>query len=90
MDGVWELDSDTPITRILGGYGERAIISHGVEDGNDFTDRVVSRRNCYLLIIGIRVHISRIHGVEHALIGSKQHSHRSDGWVPILVLVDPF
>ena len=69
MDGVWELDSDTPITRILGGYGERAIISHGVEDGNDFTDRVVSRRNCYLLVIGVRNHISRIYVVEHDLIG---------------------
>ena len=70
--------------------GERGIISHDVEDGNDFTDRVVSRRNRYLLVIGVRDHISRIHVVEHDLIGSKQDSHGSDGWVPILVLIDPF
>ena len=41
-----ELNSDTPITRGLGRCGERGI-SHGVEDGNDFTDRVVTRRDCY-------------------------------------------
>ena len=43
---MWGLNPDTPITRSLRRYGERGI-SHGVEDGNDFTDRVVTRRDCY-------------------------------------------
>ena len=46
MDGMGELNPDTSITRSLSRYGKRGI-SHGVEDGNDFTDRVVSRRDCY-------------------------------------------
>ena len=46
IDGVGELNSNTTITRCLGRYRERSI-SHGVEDGNDFTDRVVTRRDCY-------------------------------------------
>ena len=60
-DGVGEMDPDTPITRSLRRYGECGIIRHGVEDGNDFTDRVVSRRDRLLLVIRVRDHISRIH-----------------------------
>ena len=41
-----ELNLEISITRGLGRYRERSI-SHGVEDGNDFTDRVVSGRDCY-------------------------------------------
>ena len=78
IDGVGELDPDTTITRCLGRYGERGI-SHGVEDGNDFTDRVVTRMDRYLLVIRVREHISRIHVVENAIIGSEQDSHGSDG-----------
>ena len=63
-----ELNSDTPITRGLGRCGERGI-SHGVEDGIDFTDRVVSGRDRSLLVIRVRDHISKIHVVENALIG---------------------
>ena len=63
-----ELNPDTPITQCLGGYGTRSI-SHGVEDGNDFTDRVITRRDRYLLVIRVRDHISKIHIVEYALIG---------------------
>ena len=48
MDGVGGLNPEISITRILRRYGKRGI-SHGVEDGNDFTDRVVSRRDCYSL-----------------------------------------
>ena len=58
IDGVGELNPDTPTTRSLRRYGERGIISHGVEHGNDFTDRVVNRTNCYLLVIRVRDHIS--------------------------------
>ena len=65
IDGVGELNSDTTITRCLGRYGERGIISHGVEHGNDFTDRVVSRRDCLLLVIRVRNHISKIHVGEY-------------------------
>ena len=76
------------ITRSLHRYRERRI-SHGVENGNDFTDRVVTRRDCYLLVIGVGDHIGRIDVVEHALIGCEQDSDGSDGWVPILVRIHP-
>ena len=90
MNGMQGLDPDTTITRSLRVYGEHSI-SHGVEDGNDFTDRVVSRKDCYLLVIGVCDHIGRrIDVVEHDLIGCEQDSDGSDDWVPILVGVDPF
>ena len=63
-----ELDPDTPISRSLRRYQERSI-SHSVEDGSDLTDRVVTRTNCYILVIRVRDHISKIHIVENALIG---------------------
>ena len=50
IDGGGGLNPDTSITRGLRRYGKHGI-SHGVEDGNDFTDRVVSRRDCLLLVI---------------------------------------
>ena len=78
MDGMGELNPDTPITRSLRRYGKRGI-SHGVEDGNDFTDCVVSRRDRLLLVIRVRDHISRIHVGEYDLIGSEQDSDGSDG-----------
>ena len=62
------LNPEISITRSLGRYGKHGI-SHGVEDGNDFTDRVVTRRNCLLLVIRVREHISKIHVVENAFIG---------------------
>ena len=82
------LNPDTPITRGLGGYHQCGI-GHGVEDGNDFTDRVVSRRDCLLLVIRVREHISKIHIVEYDLIGSEQDCDRSDGWISMLVRIDP-
>ena len=84
------LDPDTPITRSLRRYRERGIISHGIKHGNDLTDRVVSRRNCYLLVIAVRDYISEIHVVEHDLIGCEQDNDGSDGWFPIRVRVDHF
>ena len=87
---VWGLDPDTSIIRSLGGYRDWSV-SNGVEQNNNYTDRVVIRRNHSLLIIGVRDYIGRrIHVIEHDLIGSKQDSDGSDGWVPILVWVDPF
>ncbi|CBK20395.2 uncharacterized protein [Blastocystis hominis] len=47
---MWGLDINTSITRSLRRYRERSI-GHGVEDGIDLTDRVVSRRNHYLFVI---------------------------------------
>ena len=76
------------ISRSLRRCGERGI-SHGVEDDNDFIDRVVSRTNCYLLVIGVGDHISKIHVVEYDLIGSEQDSDGSDGWISMLVRIDP-
>ena len=63
-------------------------ISHGVEDGNDFTNRAVTMRDRLLLVIGVHDHISKIHVGEHDLIGCEQDSHRSDDWVLILGLTD--
>ena len=62
------LNPDTPITRSLRRYGERSI-SYGIEDGNDFTDRVVPKRDRSFLVVGVRFHIVRIHIVEHELTG---------------------
>ena len=89
MDRIWGLDPDVPVTQSLDGYRECGV-SHGVGHGDDFSDRVETRRDRYFLVIGIRDHIVRIHVVEHGLIGSDQDSDGSDGWVPILVRVDPF
>ena len=43
---MWGLNPEISITRSLRRYGKHGI-SHGVEDGNDFTDRVVTKRDCY-------------------------------------------
>ena len=62
------LNPDASVTRILGRYGEWSI-SRGIEYGNGFADRVVTRRDRSLLVIGVRDHISRrIHVVEHEKI----------------------
>ena len=74
---MWGLDPDTLITGSLGGYRKRGF-SHGVEDGNDFSNRVVSRSHS-LLVINVRHHIGRIYVVEHHLIGCDQNSDGSDG-----------
>ena len=68
IDGVWGLNPEISITRCLGRYRERSI-SHSVEHGINFTDRVVSRRDRSLLVIRVRDHIGKIHVVENALIG---------------------
>ena len=61
--------------------------SHGIEQGNDLPECVITRRDCHSLIIAVSNHIRRIHVVKHSLglLGSKQDSHGSDGWIPILV-----
>ena len=89
IHGIKGLVREISISRCLGRYGERGIISDGVEDGNDFTDRVVTRMDRLLLVIRVRDHISKIHVVENDLIGSEQDSDESDGWVPMLVRIDP-
>ena len=88
IDGVGELNPDTLTTRSYRKYQEPSV-SHRIGDGIDFTDRVVNRRDRYLLVIRVRDHISRIHVVEYDLIWSKKDSDGSDGWVPILVRIDP-
>ena len=54
------------------------------------TDRVVSMRNRYLLVIPYCDHINRIYIVEHDLIECEQDSYGSDVGVPTLVRVDLF
>ena len=83
-----ELNPDTLTTRSFRKYQEPSV-SHRIGDGIDFTDRVVNRRNSYLFVIRVRDHISKIHVVENDLIGSEQDSDESDGWIPILVRIDP-
>ena len=85
---MWGLNPEISITRILRRYGKHGV-SHGVEHGNDFIYRVVSRNNCYLLVIRVRDNISKIHVVENDLIGSEQDSDESDGWISMLVRIDP-
>ena len=63
-----ELNPDTLTTRSLRKYQEPSV-SYRIGDGIDFTDRVVTRTNCYLLVIRVRDHISNIYVVENALIG---------------------
>ena len=63
-------------------------MSYGVENSNDFSDRVETRSRS-LVAIGVRHHFGRIHIVEHDLIGCEHYSDGSDGWVPILVPLDP-
>ena len=63
-----ELNPDTPLTRSLRKYQEPSV-SHRIGDGNDFTDRIVNRTNCYLLVIRVLDHIRKIHVVENAIIG---------------------
>ena len=63
-------------------------MSYGVENSNDFSDRLETRSSS-LVVIGVRHHIGRIHIVEHDLIGCEQDSDGSDVWVPILVLFVP-
>ena len=85
---MWGLNPEISITRSFRRYGKRGI-SHGVEDGNDFTDRVITRRDRSLLVIRVRDHIGKIHVVENAFIGCEQDSDGSDGWIPIFVRIDP-
>ena len=83
---MWRLNPDTAERRGIRGYGECSI-GHGIEQGNDLTDRVVTSRDRYLLIIRIRNNVRCVNVVEHELVWSKQESHGSDVGVPILVRI---
>ena len=65
--------------------------SHGIEEGNDLTERVVTRMDRHSLIIAVSYHILRVHVVEHSLglLGSKKYSDGSDGWILVFVRIDP-
>ena len=64
IDGVWGLNRDTPVTCGHRRNRERGV-GHNVEQSNDLTDGVVTRRDGYLFTIGVRDHIGHIHIVEH-------------------------
>ena len=87
---MWRLNPDTTERRGIRGYGECGI-GHGIEQGNDLTDRVITSRDCHSLVIAVSNHIRRVHVVEHSLgiLGSKQDSHGSDVRILVLVRVDP-
>ena len=84
------MNPDTTERRGIRGYGEERV-SHCIEEGNYLTERVVTRRDRHSLIIAVSNHIRRVHVVEHSLglLGSKQHCHGSDGWILVLVGVNP-
>ena len=65
--------------------------SHGIEQDNDLTERVVTSRDRHSLIIAVSNHIRCVHIVKHSLglLGSKQDSHGSDGWILVLVRINP-
>ena len=83
---MWGLNPDTTERRGIRRYG-KCSIGHHIEQGNDLTDRVITSRDRYLLIIRIRNNVRRVHIVEHELVWSKQESHGSDVGVPILVRI---
>ena len=85
---MWGLNPDTTERRGIRGYGECGI-GHGIEQGNDLTDRVITSRDRYLLVIAVSNHIRRVNIVEHSLIRTKQDSHGSDVRILVLVGVDP-
>ena len=71
------LDSDTPITRSIGGHQESSV-GQGVEDGNDFTDRIEYRADRSLFVIRVR-----------HLIQSTRKSIRTLISLPLLSCSDP-
>ena len=88
---MWGLNPDTTERRGIRGYREQRV-SHGIEQGNDLTERVITRRNRHSLVIRIRDNIRCVHVVEHSLgfLWSKQHSDGSDERILVLVRIDPF
>ena len=89
IDRVLRLEIKTAVTWSIRRYWEQHV-SHCIEQGNDFTDRVVTSASYPFLGIRVRDNVRRVHVVEHDLIGWEQDSHESDGWASILVGVDPF
>ena len=87
---MWRLNPDTTERRGIRRYRECSI-GHGIEQGNDLTDRVITSRDRHSLIIRIRDNVRRVHVVEHSLgiLGSKQDSHGSDVGILVFVGVDP-
>ena len=90
VNRVWGLNPDTTERRGIRGYGEECV-RYGIEQGNDLTKCVITSRDRHSLVIRIRDNVRRIHVVEHSLglLGSKQHSHGSDGWILVLVGINP-
>ena len=74
--------------RGIGGYGEQRV-SHGIEQGNDLTERVITSRDRNSLIIAVSNHIRRVYVIKHRTIRMKQDSHGSDIGILVLVRIDP-
>ena len=85
---MWGLNPDTTERRGIRRYGECSI-SHGIEQANDLTDRVLTSRDRHSLIIRIRDNVRRVNTVEESFIRMKQESHGSDVGVLVLVRIDP-
>ena len=63
--------------------------SHGIEQGNDLTERVVTSRDRHSLVIRIRDNVRRVYVVEHSLNRMKQDSHGSDVRILVLIRINP-
>ena len=85
---MWGLNPDTTERRGIRGYGEQRV-SHGIEQGNDLTERVITSRDRHSLIIAVSNHIRRVYVVEHRTIRMKQDSHGSEIGILVLVGIDP-
>ena len=85
---MWGLKPDTAERRGIRGYGEQRV-RHGIEQGNDFTERLITRRDRHSLIIRIRDDVRRVYVVKHRTIRMKQDSHGSDIGILVLVGINP-
>ena len=88
VNRVCGLNPDTTERRGIRGYGEERV-SHGIEQGHDLTERVITSRNRHSLVIRIRDNVRRVYVVKHRTTRMKQDSDGSDGWILVLVRVDP-
>ena len=88
VNRVWGLNPDTTERRGIRGYGEERV-RYGIEQGNDLTERVITSRDRHSFIIAVSNYIRRVYVIKHRTIRMKQQSHGSNGWILVLVGINP-